>query len=347
MASVTSITKHGAHGEPGASSQFQFRTIRDAVWACREIKGSSKLIALRLVEHWPRIFPSLRSLCEFTGLKERAVRKAIRELERVGVIVTTPRPGSTSTYAFPGVSIPALGGVSRGGPPPAEYADPAPVQKSPPPPTKRAPHPLPKEPPKQINLSRQTKQGRSARERAAPAPAVSMTRRSDPKTWRHLNGWTPSAKLRQEARALGLTDATFDRRIARLRNSPIGGRDGVFDRDVYVSGLLEDWQKWEAERKNTDSSGGTGANFAFQGGAAKPGHARLPGLPAWIYPEHKKVADAAGLDLKQCAQEFSKQCAVKPSQRPPCDVFQPFLEYLRSVIKAKASKPAPKKRRAA
>lgn len=326
-AAASAITKssHGAHGATGISNN-QFRSIRDAVWGCTEIGGSAKLVALRLVEHWPRIFPSLRSLCFFTGLSERTVRDALRELEKVGVIHTHRRLNkkhggtTTSEYSFPGVSIPALGVSPQTPPPPAEAAGgegaesaAPPSPNLPPPPRQDLPPPVKQE----DLLSSKKKQGRGARERAAPAPAFFSTSRSKQTTakqtttstakrtkqtkqtlWPNLVGWTPSTELRAEARALGLTDAQLDRRIAKLGNGPIGGRrGGVYDRDGYVRDFLADWAKWEGEKKNPVSSRAEAPSIAFP---SKLVH-RVGG---WV-PKQEAVAYAErhGLDI---LEEFGR-----------------------------------------
>lgn len=89
----------------------QYRSIRDAIWACGTIGYIAKLVALRLVEHWPRVFPSVTSLAQWTGLSERSVRNALGELEGKRVISIDRRQGQSSVYSFVGVSIPDLGMV--------------------------------------------------------------------------------------------------------------------------------------------------------------------------------------------------------------------------------------------
>ena len=95
----------------------QFKSVSDAVWHCKKIGGSAKLIALRLVEHMPDDYPSMLTIAEWCGLSERTVREALRELEAKR-IVETRRTGRSNVYvfAFAGVSIPELGAPSQ--PPP-------------------------------------------------------------------------------------------------------------------------------------------------------------------------------------------------------------------------------------
>jgi DNA-binding transcriptional ArsR family regulator len=86
----------------------QFADVLDAVWAL-DIDPTAKLVALRLARHWPRIFPGVKSLAEWTKLDERTVRRALHRLEADKVIAVTRREGQSSVYEFAGVVIPSLG----------------------------------------------------------------------------------------------------------------------------------------------------------------------------------------------------------------------------------------------
>jgi hypothetical protein len=123
-----------------------------------------------------------------------------------------------------------------------------------------------------------------------------------------------------------LTDAVFAERLKQLRIRPIRG--GTFDRDGYVSGALERWGEWEAEKKLALLSAGKGPRSGFQGVDGPAPRPRLPGLPAWVYERHKKIADHHGIDLKRAVLDYGKQCSINPSTLPPCDVFGPFEAYL-------------------
>jgi hypothetical protein len=78
-----------------------WRAIREAIWEC-ELDVTSKMVALRMVEHLPNIEMSVIGVAEKTGLTERAVQKALRRLEGYRVIITLPMPGRKSRYVFSG-----------------------------------------------------------------------------------------------------------------------------------------------------------------------------------------------------------------------------------------------------
>lgn len=229
----------------------QYRSIRDAVWACDVISGRAKLVALRLVEHWPRIFPSLASLVKFTGLSERTVREALRELEERNVIQTQHRPGSSSTYSFVGVSIPALGT-------PAESAGP-PRQNPPDPPAESAgPTPAESAPKADPDLKQLPKQETQAGSFARPALMYKFPKGWNPKDPRH----------RDEGKMLGLTSQEVQRHAFECRNKdyPHGfsNADDQFSREL----------SWAARDKET-------RNFKANphGLDEKPGRFRKPNDP--------------------------------------------------------------------
>lgn len=103
------------------------------------------VVALRLVEHWPRIFPGVETLARWTAQSVRCVRNALRSLEEAGFIRTTHNPGRASSYEFldehgHGIRVPSLGPV-KGAPrhvvpdtpapdaaPPARGAGPTPAR---------------------------------------------------------------------------------------------------------------------------------------------------------------------------------------------------------------------------
>jgi hypothetical protein len=303
----------------------QFRDVRGAVWACRsyvdpktakrvKVTPTQRLIALRLVEHWPRIFPSVRTLCWWTGYSDRAVQKALRALELAGIIRTTRRFGKSSTYEFPGVSIPRLGhgaGLAprpdiAGGEPESpgggEGGEPGTGVGGEPGSPPRGTH----VPPNQQGLSNNKAEGRpGASGAAAPADRFS-SQAPDPdpssrvdRLWRNLKGWEPSSQLRTHARALGLTDDAFDRRLGALRNRPIRG--GVYDRDAYVSEQFPRWVKWEAEEKMPVSSAGTGSRNSFQGST----------LPLEANDRHKRFGAAYGIDVSAVVAQLVRENAVQ------------------------------------
>lgn len=115
----------------------QYRTLRDAVWAIEGISQPALVVALRLVEHWPRIMPSVAGLAQFTKMSERNVRYALKELEERGVIAIQHVSGRRSVYQFIGVSIPHLGTPADSAP--LHHVHPTPADSAPPTPAPRAP----------------------------------------------------------------------------------------------------------------------------------------------------------------------------------------------------------------
>lgn len=244
--------------DPAISKTQQFRSVREAVWACDLIGGSAKLVALRLVEYWPRIFPSLATIGQFTGLSERCIRDALRELERKKIITTHRQQGLSSSYQFIGVSIPALGKEEDdgdSGPGSSEREAAKSVFPPSEPPRRSAPGggapiagpPRLELPPKPSRLSLLDK-GR--RDGALPSPPPAPPRG----LWNDLDGWELSASLRAEAIAAGVPAHRLDARIKRLRNIRIGGKNGVRNRDEYVRACFEQWAKWEKENAAKEAS---------------------------------------------------------------------------------------------
>jgi hypothetical protein len=65
-----------------------------------------------------------------------------------------------------------------------------------------------------------------------------------------LDGWEPSAALIADAAMAGVPPALFEERVAELRNGPIGGTRGVFDRDAYIRRQFGRWRTWaETDRQ--------------------------------------------------------------------------------------------------
>jgi hypothetical protein len=233
---------------------LNYRSIRDAVWACEVIGGSAKLVALRLVEHWPRIFPSLASLAKHTGLSERTVRDALRELEAKRVIATEHREGSSSTYSFVGVSIPALGT-------PAESAA-LPRQNLPDPPAKSAaPTPAESAPEADKGLSRQ-ESGRveAGTRELMPHEKAELRKALEPPTgarpvglFRFRPGWKPKDTHRTYGRELGLTDKQMLERAEdcrdKLYEKAFPDEDAQFRRELRWLKKDLETEKFRNERK--------------------------------------------------------------------------------------------------
>ncbi len=116
-----------------------------------------------------------------------------------------------------------------------------------------------------------------------------------PVVFRSLEGWHPSVGLRAEAVAAGVPALDFDRRIAELRNGPIGGARGVIDRDLYVRNQFGRWRMWA----ETDRAKAQAASSRPSGGRGLP--------PALWEPNAKHRAFAAqhGLSLEDLAKDFA------------------------------------------
>lgn len=119
------------------------RSLRDAVWARAAegaIDSSELLILLRLVEHWPRIFPGIDTLALWTRTSPSTVQRAMRRLESKRLIRVILNPGRVSSYQFLGPRGEPLTwelGPSHGDtpvnltPPPVMVTPPTPVMVTP------------------------------------------------------------------------------------------------------------------------------------------------------------------------------------------------------------------------
>lgn len=161
-----------------------------------------------------------------------------------------------------------------------EVDAPKPIPKPTPPKTEEIP-PTPHCDHKFVDSNRCGKCGVTVAELRAPQSGF-------PTTTHTLDGWEPSASLRDEARAAGVTD--FDERIARLRLGPVGGTRGVIasELDNYIRSFFGTWRTWgETERAK-----------ATQRALAAPQRGFAP-RPLTLEPtaRHKAYADKHGLDL--------------------------------------------------
>jgi hypothetical protein len=123
---------------------------------------------------------------------------------------------------------------------------------------------------------------------------------------RSLDGWEPRPSSTPEQRRSGLPREVVDQRIADLRNGPIGGRRGVFDRDDYVLRQLPTWKVWhetaqsQAVHRAGSTSGGSGGSR--RGGAARP----------VLEPtgKHRAFAKLHGLDLDAIVREIDRSDVI-------------------------------------
>lgn len=249
---------------------MNYRSIRDAVWACRAIGGSAKLVALRLVEHWPRIMPSLASLCEFTGLSERTIRDALRELEERKVISTMHRPGERSEYAFVGVIIPDLGTPANSAGPPRQILPDPPANSAGPTPANSAP-----EADKDLSRQRsgQVEAGNGARtllpheiSEARKAQRLEANGAQPVLKYQFPEDWNPHKKHMARAAELGLTEAEVWERVEDVRLKPI--KAGYTDEDKHFMRELV-WARDAKEVKKAKESA-----YANRKDFEIPGHSR-------------------------------------------------------------------------
>ena len=120
--------------------------------------------------------------------------------------------------------------------------------------------------------------------------------------WRDLKQWQPSPALVELARSLGLPDKVFVQRLRTLRNSPLPRP--VFDRDVYVSGEIEKWARWEVQDKMAVSSAANGPRSGFQRGTG-------PTLTLEPTERQKRFADDHQIDVFSVVATLVNEGAVE------------------------------------
>lgn len=106
---------------------------------------------------------------------------------------------------------------------------------------------------------------------AKPAPGAHVEAQGARTVWRNLDGWQPTDELYAEAKLQGVTREVFDAQLAKLRNGPIGGVRGVFDRDDYVRQQIPKWRTWaETDRAKASASSQVTRSRAFGQGLTPP-----------------------------------------------------------------------------
>lgn len=131
----------------------------------------------------------------------------------------------------------------------------------------------------------------------SPQPPAPVEAQGTPLVFRSLEGWHPSPELRAEALAAGVLPAEFDRRIAELRNGPIGGARGVLDRDTYVRNQFGRWRTWaETDRAKAQAD----AQRPAGPGGRRP-VAWEPGA------KHKAFAEQHGLPIAELLADFASR----------------------------------------
>lgn len=66
----------------------------------KDMKPPEKAIVLALMENMPSIYPTLRTLCERTGLCRNTILKYLKILESKGILKRLKRLGSSNIYMF-------------------------------------------------------------------------------------------------------------------------------------------------------------------------------------------------------------------------------------------------------
>lgn len=138
---------------------------------------------------------------------------------------------------------------------------------------------------------------------ATPAPEVAGQR----PVYRNLDGWVPTEGLYAEAVIAGLSREQVDARIAELRNKPIGGRDGVFDRADFVRRLLPKWRTWA----QTDAAKAVHPPGSTNGVRLGPRGGQRFGPVLEPTGKHRAYAQKHGLPLDQFVRELTESGAVE------------------------------------
>jgi hypothetical protein len=223
-----------AEQEPGA-----FKVTRQAVFES-DLPGISRMVMLVLVDHLPNVCPSVARIVERSGFGRTAVLAALKQLESAGWISVDRRNGGRSTYQL---VRHADRSATRTGtpdaPPPVRVADhtsppdvPLPVRHADPKPSTKPP-------------SKPAREAKPAPPLPTPVvePVGSQTIRP---VFRDLDNWTPPDWLVDEAAMQGIPRKVFHERLAQLRNGPIGGVRGVFNREDYVRDQFPKWRTWQS-----------------------------------------------------------------------------------------------------
>lgn len=234
------------------------RELRDAVWARAwesGLKSPQLLVALRLVEHWPNIYPGIATIARWTQLGESTVRRVLQELEALRVLRIEPDPGRVNRYHFldrNGQVIPY--GVPDIGPTPLGASAPPRSERADTPLGASAPTPLGASAEADPDLKQETKQEGEAGARALLPHEKSEARKAlEPPTgarpaglFQFREGWKPPLRLRQLGlQELGLTEAEMLAELAdcrlKLYERPFRSEEAQFEREL----------RWLAEDKKT------------------------------------------------------------------------------------------------
>lgn len=223
----------------------EYRDLRDAVWA-RAWEGGlttpELVVLLRLVEHWPRVFPGQIALARWTAQSERTVRDALSSLESKRILRIVRNPGRGNVYQF--IDQDGNPMTTRGlGPTPAGAAGP-PRQELPVTPAGAAgPTPAGAAAEADPDLKQTTKQTMEAGTPGArPVPKFEF----DPK-------WKPKEEHRRWGKEHGLTEAEMLERAEECRlklyEHAFKTEDKQFSRELIWLVRDKETRKFKESRK--------------------------------------------------------------------------------------------------
>ncbi len=274
------------------------RELRDSIWARAWDAGLSStqlLVALRLVEHWPNIFPGEKTVARWTRLGESTVREAIRQLVEARVLRVEREPGKVNHYWFldrEGQDI-AQSFPDVGPTPPAASRVPR-QQPAHPPPAASAPTPPAASAEADPDLKLKPK---LERETGMPAVLHELP-----------EGFVPSEELLSAAELGGCPRAVFLERLADLGTGPIGGTRGVSvgKLDAYLLVQAGKWKAWAAKAETPSR------------GSPAPRHGVITGKDDRGFPwtleaseAHARYAEKHGLDLNEVLTEVQRRRVVE------------------------------------
>ena len=221
-----------------------WKEIRDAVWARAwggGFTGPQLLVALRLVEHYPNIYPGEKTLARWTRLGVSTVRQVVAELDAARVLRITRNPGRVNQYEFLDRNgNPIVPGVPDIGPTPPGAGSPPRQELDHPPPGAGSPTP----PGAGSEADPDLKQIKEAETEAASSP-LPVVLRTIPE------GYVPSEQLLSQAEQAGCPRAVFRAKLAELADGPIGGSRGILPHKLesYLLKCSTKWRTWaETER---------------------------------------------------------------------------------------------------
>lgn len=262
------------------SDGYDYRAAREAI-AVSDLPPIQRLVLLQLVEHMPHCSPSITRLAQRTGCCERTVRSSLSSLEHAGWLRVTRRFGTRSSYDITPASPAAVShsgdqvtpvspaGVDQVTPvsPALVVAEPrqhVPRYLLPPrhllPQTPASGAPTPASPAAKADLSSTKPDQLQLIQRPAETTRV---------IHHDLDGWEIPESLFVKAELdYQIPRDRLTARVDKLREGPIGGKRGVFERTKYVASCLPQWKLWEEQdrakaRESRESRGPAPAKGMF------------------------------------------------------------------------------------